>query len=116
MENERRNLSKKDWAALYQQDPINSASNIFSLSDLCYYNQSDFERSDGILKKQDLTCILSVDPAFSSSSKSDDAVIIGLGQHKISKNFYQLDGYAETSAPSKTFYAVLAMYDRLTAD
>ena len=76
MENEKRNLSKKDWSALYQQDPINSASNIFSLADIMHYNQSDFERADGILKKQDLNCILSVDPAFSSSSKSDDAVII----------------------------------------
>lgn len=78
MENEKRNLSKKDWSALYQQDPINSSSNIFSLADIMYYNQSDFERADGILKKHDLSCILSVDPAFSSSSKSDDAVIIGM--------------------------------------
>lgn len=116
MENERRNLSKKDWAALYQQDPINSASNIFSLSDLCYYNQSDFEKSDGILKKQDLTCILSIDPAFSSSNKSDDAVIMWIWQHNISKNFYQIDWYAETSAPSKTFYAILSMYDRMMVD
>ena len=116
MENEKRNLSKKDWSALYQQDPINSASNIFSLSDLCYYNQSDFERSDGILKKQDLTCILSVDPAFSTSHNSDDAVIVWLWIHNISRNIYQLDGYAETSAPSKTFYAIIAMYDRLRTD
>lgn len=116
MENEKRNLSKKDWSALYQQDPINSSSNIFSLADIMYYNQSDFERSDGILKKQDLSCILSVDPAFSSSSKSDDAVIIGMWKHNISNNFYQIDWYAETSAPSKTFYAILSMYDRMKMD
>ncbi len=110
------NVSKKDFSALYQQDPIASSSNIFSLSDIMYYNQSDFERADWILKKQDLSCILSVDPAFSSSSKSDDAVIIWLGMHNISRNFYQIDWYAETSAPSKTFHAILSMHDRMQAD
>ncbi|MEG7787078.1 hypothetical protein U2388_15125, partial [Listeria monocytogenes] len=29
----RKNVSKKDFAALYQQDPIESSSNIFSMSD-----------------------------------------------------------------------------------
>jgi hypothetical protein len=46
MENEKSNMSIKDWAALYQQDPIASSSNIFKLSDLRYYLQSDFERAD----------------------------------------------------------------------
>ena len=31
MENEKSNLSVKDWSALYQQDPIVSSSNIFKL-------------------------------------------------------------------------------------
>lgn len=112
----RSNVSKKDFAALYQQDPIASSSNIFSLSDVRYYLQSDFERADGILKKEDLHCSIFVDPAFSTSGSSDDAVIFAVGKHKISGNYYQLDGYADTSAPSKTFHAILAMYDRVTMD
>ena len=46
MKNEKNNMSKKDWAALYQQDPIASASNIFSLQDMRYFLMSDFERAD----------------------------------------------------------------------
>ena len=36
--------------------------------------------------------------------------------HNISRNFYQIDWYAETSAPSKTFHAILSMHDRMQAD
>ena len=114
--NEKSNVSPKDWAALYQQDPIASSSNIFKLSDLRYFLQSDFERADWILKKQDLKCIISVDPAFSSSWTSDDAVVIWIWKHKISWNYYQLDWYAWTSAPSDTFKAILSMYDNLTLE
>lgn len=112
----RANISAKDFAALYQQDPIAASSNIFSMTDLRYYLQSDFEKAEGILKKEDLYCSIHVDPAFSTSKNSDDAVVIGMGKHKMSGNFYLLDGYAETSAPSKTFLAILAMYDRLAMD
>jgi len=73
MKNEKANISPKDWAALYQQDPIASSSNIFSLADIRYFLMSDFEKEDWILKKEDLRCIISVDPAFSSSDSSDDA-------------------------------------------
>lgn len=116
MQNEKSNLSLKDWSALYQQDPIASSSNIFKLTDLRYYLQSDFERADWILKKEDLKCIISVDPAFSSSNKSDDAVVIWIGKHKLTWNYYQLDWYASTSAPSQTFQAILSMYDSITMD
>lgn len=116
MLNEKANLSAKDFWALIQQDPIASSSNIFKLADLRYYLQSDFERADWILKKEDLRCILYVDPAFSSSWTSDDAVIMWLWKHKISWNYYQLDWYADTSAPSKTFQAILSMYDSLIMD
>lgn len=112
----KKNISPKDWAALYQQDPISSSSNIFNLQDLRYYLQSDFEKADGILKKEDLKCIIYVDPAFSSSDSSDEAVVLWLWKHKISGNYYQLDWYADTSAPSHTFRAILSMYDRLEID
>jgi hypothetical protein len=113
---EKANISPKDWAALYQQDPIASSSNIFKLSDLRYYLQSDFEREDWILKKEDLKCIISVDPAFSSSWQSDDAVVLWIWKHKLTGNYYQLDWYAWTSAPSQTFQVILSMYDSMTMD
>ena len=116
MKNEKANLSAKDWSALYQQDQIASSSNILSMKDLRYFLMSDFERADWILKKDDLKCRIYVDPAFSTNASSDDAVIIWLGKHKITNNKYILDGYAETSAPSKTHWAILAMYEHLTID
>jgi len=116
IEEEKKNVSAKDWAALYQQDPIASSSNIFRLENLRYYLQSDFERADGILKKEDLKNIIYVDPAFSSSSKSDEATVMAVWKHKITGNYYQLDWYADTSAPSITFRAILAMYDRVQID
>lgn len=116
MVNERENVSPKDWAALYQQDPIASSSNIFNLADLRYYLQSDFEKADGILKKDDLKCGIFVDPAFSTSRNSDDAVIFWFWKHKTSGNFYMIDGYADTSAPSKTFRAILSMFDKMNMD
>jgi hypothetical protein len=116
IKNERDNISAKDWAALYQQDPIASSSNIFKLEDLQYFLQSDYEKADGILKKQDLRCIIAVDPAFSTSKSSDDATIECWGKHKLTGNYYMLDGYANTSAPSHTFQAILSMYDRVKSD
>lgn len=103
IEDEKRNVSPKDWAALYQQDPIASQDGIFKRSYFDYFLMSDFEREDGILNKNDLDVWVFIDPAFSSSDKSDDAVINLLWKHKISKNIYQLDLYAWTSAPSQTF-------------
>lgn len=116
MLNEKANLSPKDWAALYQQDPIASSSNIFKLSDMRYYLRSDFEKADGILKKEDMKFVLFVDPAWSSSAKSDDAVAMLIGKHRISGNYYLFDMYAGTSAPSLTYAAILAMYDNAIMD
>ena len=116
IEDEKRNVSAKDWAALYQQDPIASSNNIFKVSDLRYFKLSDFEHSNWILKKEDLDVILCVDPAFSSSNTSDDAVCLWMAKHKISNQNYLLEGYADTSAPSSTFRAILSMYDKLTSE
>jgi hypothetical protein len=116
IKHEQANVSARDFAALYQQNPIEASSNIFRLADLRYFLSSDFEKADGILKKDDLRVVLAVDPAFSSSKFSDDAVVVALGQHKLTGNYYLLDGYADTSAPSYTFQAILSMYDRVTQD
>ena len=116
IEDEKKNVSPKDWAALYQQDPIASSSNIFNISDLRYFKISDFEHENWILKKEDLDVILSVDPAFSSSKTSDDAVCLWMAKHRISQQYYLLEWYADTSAPSHTFKAILSMFDKLTAE
>lgn len=116
MEHERSTLSAKDWAALYQQDPIASSSNIFKLSDLRRYLMSDFEKADGILKKSDLRCVMYVDPATSTRKDSDDAAVFIMAKHRITGCYYQIDSYADTSAPSKTYAAMLAMFDKAEMD
>ena len=58
--------------------------------------------------------MLFVDPAWSSSSPSDDAAVVVMAKHRITGNYYLIDGYADTSAPSKTYAAILAMYDKAT--
>ena len=115
IEDEKKNVSAKDWAALYQQDPIASSSNIFKIDDLRYFKISDFELAEWILKKEDLDVILAVDPAFSSSKTSDDAVCLWIAKHKITKQLYLLEWYADTSAPSHTFSAIVSMYDKLSS-
>lgn len=106
----------KNWEALYQQDPIAATDWIFRREYFDYFLLSDFEREDWILKKQDLNIWLIIDPAFSSSSSSDDAVIIALWEHQISKHKYLIDWYADTSAPSRTIAWVISMYNRLVMD
>jgi len=114
MQERKDNMIPKNWAALYQQDPVASMDGIFKREYMDYFLMSDFEREDGILKKNDLEIWLFIDPAFSSSKTSDDAVVMALGKHKLTKEYYQLDLYADTSAPSRTFTAILSMYNRLT--
>jgi len=116
IEDEKKNVSPKDWSALYQQDPIASSNNIFKVTDLRYFKTSDFELSNWILKKEDLDVILAVDPAFSSSKTSDDAVCFTIWKHKISNQYYLLEWYADTSAPSHTFIAILSQYDKMVAE
>jgi len=113
IEDEKKNVSKRDWAALYQQDPIWSSSNIFERSNMRFFLMSDFEKEWAILRKDDFDVWMYVDPAFSSSASSDDASVTCFWKHKISNCFYWFDYYADVWAPSKTFRATVAMYDRM---
>ena len=64
------------------------------------------------ITKKILNAGIFVDPAFSSSNNSDDAVALLLGRHKLTGDYYLIDQYADTSAPSKTFLAILNMFDK----
>lgn len=102
----------KNRAALYQQDPIAATDGIFKRSYFEYFRLSDFELADGLLKKHELRVGIFIDPAFSTSSKSDDAVVGLVGEHKTSKNYYLLDCIAETSAPSRTRANIMTIYNK----
>lgn len=78
-----------------------------------YFLLSHFEDVDSPLKKHDLRVWIFVDPAFSTSDTSDDAVILWVGEHRASKACYLLNWYADTSAPSKTINRIIVMYNSL---
>lgn len=112
MKKVRDGMLPKNRAALYQQDPIAATDGIFKREYFDYFKLSDFERADGILKKQDLKVWIFIDPAFSTDSKSDDAVVLLWAKHKISNAHYVLDVYAETSAPSRTLANIVTIYNK----
>lgn len=112
MKDKQKVIDKKDFAALYQQDPIGASDWIFKRQYFTYFRMSDFENPESFLKFEDIRFAFFVDPAFSSDIDSDDACILLLWQHKISKKIYQFDIYADTSAPSRTYDWFYAMYMR----
>ena len=97
---ERESRSYKVWMALYQQDPTQISGNIFKPGGERYFIDSDFEKV-GWLKKSDIIIGLHVDPAFSTNVKSDDIVLAMVGQHKLTKDIYIFDIFADTKAPSE---------------
>ena len=106
-------MMPKTWEALYQQNPIAATDSIFKQIYFDYFLDSDFERADWVLKKHDVERWLFIDPAFSSSKASDDAVVLWIWQHKISKAMYWLDWYADTAAPSRTLDNMIVIYNRM---
>lgn len=111
---------KADWPTSWNQNylliPSQSGSWVFIRSYFDYFLLSHFEDIDSPLKKTDLKCAIFVDPAFSSSDTSDDAVVIGAWEHKMTKKYYLIDWYADTSAPSKTIKAIIVMYNNMEAN
>jgi len=110
-----RDDGKTSFNMNYLLIPSTLGSWVFIRQYFDYFLLSHFEMEDWILNKSDMKCWLIIDPAFSTSRKSDDAVVIGLWQHEISKKFYVLDWYADTSAPSRTINAIIVMYNNMVA-
>lgn len=110
---------RSDWKTSWNQNylliPSSAWSWIFTRDYFDYFLMSHFEDYDSILKKSDLRCAIIVDPAFSTSDISDDAVVMWLWEHKVSKWYYLIDWYSDTSAPSKTINAIIVMYNNMTA-
>lgn len=114
------NTLKADWKTSWNQNylliPSTNGSWVFTREYFDYFLLSHFEDVDSPLKKDDLKCGIFIDPAFSTSDKSDDACILWVGEHMISKRYYLIDWYADTSAPSKTLDAMVVMYNNMVAN
>lgn len=110
--------AKGNGKIAYQQNylliPASSWSGIFVRDYFDYFLTSHFEMVESPLKKSDIRRWMFIDPAFSSNDKSDDAVVIILWEHRISKQYYLLDWYGGTSAPSTTRSNIVSMYYKAT--
>lgn len=111
---------KEEWKIAFWQNyllkPATSGSWMFIRDYFDYFVLSNFEKSDGVYKKQDLRCGIFIDPAFSTNSDSDDAVVIWWWEHKITKSYFVIDWYSAIAATSKTINAVIVMYNNMIND
>ena len=60
----------------YLLEPSSSGTGIFIREYFDYFLESHFENVDSPLKKQDVRRAIFIDPAFSTSKRSDDAVVM----------------------------------------
>jgi predicted phage terminase large subunit-like protein len=109
---EAKSFGKISFEQNYLLIPASNWSWIFIRKYFDYFLDSHFEDPLSFLKKQDVKRWIFIDPATSSSDKSDDAVCIILWEHRISKQYYLLDWYSGTSAPSTTISSIISMYNK----
>jgi len=86
-------IGTRDFAALYQQDPIASSGSYFNKEEFKYFALSD-------LTPDEFETGVFIDPAFSSREASDETAIAAVARHKITKELYLLDLFADTVLPS----------------
>lgn len=111
LQEKKNQIGVRDFSALYMQDPIMSTGAIFKPSDFRYFLMSDFEKV-WWLNKKDFVMWCFIDPAFSTSKTSDDAVVMICWRHKNENALYVFDIYSDTSAPSRTIDAMFNMIEK----
>ena len=79
-------VSSRDWAALYQQTPVEDGGSVFKEEWLRYYLESP--------PISDLNVYVFVDPANSKNVSSDYTSMLIIGANK-DGNIYLLDGYLD---------------------
>ena len=99
--NERLNIGVRDFAALYQQDPIASMGGVFTKENFRYFALSDFEKVDASTRIQHIEVGIFCDPAFSTRRGSDDFVAMAVGKDRRSGELYILDIVAGPYPPSQ---------------
>lgn len=108
--------AKADGKVAFEQNylliPSVNGSGIFIRQYFDYFLESHFDAADSYLNKTDIRWWMFIDPATSSSDMSDDAVVMVLWEHRISKQYYLLDWYGGTSAPSVTIAQAISMYNK----
>jgi phage terminase large subunit-like protein len=101
-----------EFAALYQQDPIGAMGSIFNPNDYKYFKLSDFEWAQPRRHKDDIDFALFVDPANSTDPTSCDTAIAALGQHRITKEYFIFDLFADTESPTVSVDYMFMMSER----
>lgn len=98
LEEKKEDLGFRQFSAMYQGDPVGASGTTFPASSFKYFALSDMET--GRWKKDDFEVGIFVDPAFSTRTNSDDAVIMAVAKHKQTKEIFILDIQAGTFPPS----------------
>lgn len=106
----------RDFAALYQQNPLESTGSIFKPQDFRYAKLSDFEifnwKTEPLYRKEHIELWMFVDPAFSTDTDSDEASVGIVGRHIITDQRFVFDVYSWTSAPSVTIDYMFSMVEK----
>ena len=101
-----------EFAALYQQDPIAAMGSIFNPNDYKFFKLSDFEWENPRRHKDDIDFALFVDPAKSTDPTSSDTAIAAMGMHKITKEIFLFDLFADTESPTVSIDYMFMMSER----
>lgn len=100
-EERRKFMSVRDFASMYQQDPIAAGSETFKKQDFRYFAMSD-------IKPENFTFAIIIDPAWSTKKESDDTAIAVIAKHKQSGELYVIDIFGDTILPSEAYKLVLS--------
>jgi len=104
-EETKRNTPVRDWASMYQQDPLTSSGAVFKPEDFRYFALSD-------LKKENFTFAVHIDPAFSTKKTSDGTAVIVTARHKETGEIYVLDTFSEQVTPSDSYAYIISLTEK----
>ena len=104
-ESRKKTMPVRDFASMYQQDPIEASGRGFSPKDYRYFAMSDVD-------PKDFTFAVHVDPAFSSRPESDDTAVIVMARQKVTGELYVLDVFAYTMIPSEAYNYIFSLIEK----
>lgn len=98
-------IGRRDWQALYQQDPVGEEGDYFTASDLRYYRPSDRP------PLEDLTVYSAWDLAIGKQAHNDHTVGVVFGVDR-SKNLWMLDEYRGKWGSLEIVDKLFEMYEK----
>jgi len=95
----------KVWEAMYMQDPMKAGGVVFKKETFKYFAMSD-------IKWKDYSIAIHIDPAWSTKKTSDDVAIAVTARHKVTREIYEIDLFADTILPSEAYSYIVNTAER----